>query len=232
MMPADPVGAQPRERVDSAPLEGYTKNMRWISRLMVPWLLLALAGCEENLDPATPEGAMHQLREAVMAKDVAAILDASSASTRKHLAELHTAIKAQRTAIEERYPEEEKAAAKSSYPKGALEAKDSAELFAALTEPGLADLTFDDGLRYGMTTLGRANARDDRATVTTHSGETIEFVLEEGKWKTTVFERIIESNLNRARLNQQTLDENLRVFDEMRRRAEKEKAKAAEAAKP
>ena len=42
---------------------------------------LASAGCEENRDPQTPDGAMHLLRDALMAEDIAGLLDASSART-------------------------------------------------------------------------------------------------------------------------------------------------------
>lgn len=207
--------------------------MRWLITVVSSLVLVSSFGCEENLDPKTPDGAMHRLRDALMAKDVAAMLDASSAATRKQLAELHTLLQEQKVAIAERYPSEHQSEAKLSFPKGALEASDTAALFAALVEPELEKLDLDERIAYGMSALGKPSmgGAGDRATVTTQSSESIEFVLEDGSWKTTVFERAIEQNLNRAKLNRQTLEENLKVFEEMKRRAEK-KAKEAEEASP
>lgn len=187
---------------------------------------LASTGCEENRDPKTPDGAMHLLRDALMAEDVAGLLDASSARTRTLLAEMQTLLGEQRTAIAERYPEAEKAGTAIAYPDGVLDAKDMVALFTALTKAELARLERDETLAFGMSTLGRPNVDGERATVTTQSGETVEFVLEEDVWKTTVFERPIEQSLNRVKLNRQTLEENLKVFEEMKRRAAAEKAKA------
>lgn len=207
--------------------------MRSLFALLAGLVLALSLGCDENQDPKTPDGAMHRLRDALMAREVDALLDASSAATRKQLAELHTMLQEQRVAINERYPAENQADAKAAYPAGTLEAKDIAALFRALVEPEIAKLDLGEGLQYGMSALGRANlsAAGDRATVTTRSGESVEFVLEDDVWKTTVFERPIEQNLNRARLNRQTLEENLKVFEEMKRREEK-KAREAEVAPP
>lgn len=199
--------------------------MRTLLAVLFGLALALTLGCEENRDPATPDGAMHLLRDALLARDAAAMLDASSAQTRKQLAELHTLLKEQRTAIAERYPVEHKAGTAVAYPPGVLEADDTVALFEALVKVELDKLDLDERLTFGMTTLGRPNAKDDRATVTTQSGETIEFVLEDGTWKTTVFERPIEQSLNRVKLNRQTLEENLKVFEEMKRRAAAEKAK-------
>ncbi len=200
--------------------------MRILSALLALFMGLALAACEENRDPATPDGAMHVLRDALMDEDVSGLLDASSARTHKLLAELQTLLKEQRTAIAERYPEEHRTETAVAFPPGVLEADDMVALFTALTKVELGQLERDERLAFGMSTLGRPNINGDRATVTTQSGETVEFVLEEDTWKTTVFERPIEQSLNRIKLNRQTLEENLKVFEEMKRRAAAEKAKA------
>lgn len=200
--------------------------MRTLPALLALLMGLALAACEENRDPATPDGAMHVLRDALMNEDVSGLLDASSARTHKLLAELHTLLKEQRTAIAERYPEEHRAETAVAFPPGVLEADDMVALFTALTKVELGQLERDERLAFGMSTLGRPSINGDRATVTTQSGETVEFVLEEDTWKTTVFERPIEQSLNRIKLNRQTLEENLKVFEEMKRRAAAEKAKA------
>ncbi|MEZ4435153.1 MAG: hypothetical protein R3F65_22335 [bacterium] len=206
--------------------------MRFILAVLAGLALVLSLGCDENLDPKTPEGAMHRLRDALMARDVGALLDASSAATRKQLAELQTLLQEQRVAIAERYPDDHRTDAKAAFPAGALEAADTAALFEALVEPELKKLDLDERLQYGMSALGRANLTPtgDRATVTTRSGESVEFVLEDEVWKTTVFERAIEQNLNRAKLNRQVLEENLKVFEEMKRREEKKAREAAAAA--
>lgn len=206
--------------------------MRFILALLAALALALSLGCDENLDPKSPDGAMHRVRDALMARDIGALLDASSAATRKQLAELHTLLQEQRVAIAERYPDEKRADARAAYPAGTLEAGDIAALFEALVEPEIKKLDLDERVQYGMGALGRAtlNPAGDRATVTTRSGESVEFVLEDDVWKTTAFERAIEQNLNRAKLNRQVLEENLKVFEETKRREEKKAREAAAAA--
>jgi len=189
--------------------------------------LLFLLACEENLDPTTPDGAMHHVRDAIQKRDTGRLLSVSSSNTHTLLVQLHTLLKQQGVAVAERYPEAHRHAAGLAYPKGTLEAADTKALFAALVAPGFAAQEAGPGLRYGMTAMGAPTVEGERATVATQSGETVEFALEDGTWKTTVFERSIEANLNRARLNQQTLEENLKVFGELKRRADSKKAKAA-----
>lgn len=205
-------------------------GLRALSLLLLMALALPLGGCEENLDPATPDGALHLLRDAVVQGDVAAVLAYSTQATRDHLAALHTVLKDQRIAIGEKYPDDQRTAARAAFPEGVLEAKDAAELFAALVKPEIENLDRGPGLKFGLTALGAPSISGERATVPTQSGETVEFVLEDGKWKTTAFERALEQNLNRAKLNQQTLEENLKVFEELKRREEAKKKAAEEAA--
>ncbi len=196
--------------------------MRFVSILMCSFLALA---CEENLDQATPDGAMHQLRDAIMKRDTEQLLALSSSKTHELLAQLQALLKQQGLAVKERYPDEHRHAAKLAYPKGVLESTDAKALFAALVEPGFAAQDTGDGLRYGMTVMGAPTVEGDRADVATQNGETVKFLQQDGVWKTTVFERAIEANLNRARLNQQTLEWNLNVFGELKRRAEGKKKK-------
>lgn len=197
-----------------------------LASILALGVAFAALGCEENRDPHTPDGAMHLLRDALMAEDPAALLDASSARTRTLLAELQTLLKEQRTAIAERYPDAFKGETSLAFPKGVLEAEDMVALFTALIQAESGALERDERLSFGLSTLGKPTVDGERATVTTRSDETIEFVLEEGVWKTTVFERPVEQNLNRVKLNRQTLEENLKVFEEMKRRAAAAKAKA------
>lgn len=209
--------------------------MRFASLLLCSFLALA---CEENLDQATPDGAMHKLRDAVMQRDTEVLLSLSSAKTHELLSQLQALLKQQGLAVKERYPDEQRHAAQLAYPTGVLDAADARALFAALVAPGFEehDKELPNGLRYGMTVMGAPTVEGDRASVATQNGETVEFVQQDGVWKTTVFERAIEANLNRARLNQQTLEENLNVFGELKRRAEGKKTpptpEAADAGTP
>ncbi len=207
--------------------------MRAVLVLLCLLAFLPLAGCEENRDPATPDGALHQLRDAVSAHDAAALLSLSSAATRKHLEELHALVQGQAGRIAKDYPDEHRTAARGAYPAGVLEAADAPALFAALVGPQLEKLEASPGLRWGLTSLGAPSIDGERASVSTQSGETLEFVREDGQWKTTAFEQQFQSNVNRLKLNQQTLDENLAVFQELARRAAaKQAAEAGAGAAP
>lgn len=191
-----------------------------------------LWACEENLDAATPEGALHQLRDAVLARDVDGLLSRSSAQTHATLAELHTLLKEQRQTITDRYPAEHQGPARTAFPAGVLEAADTGALFRVLVQPQLEALEPSDGLRFGLTSMGKPSIHGDRATVNTQSGESLDFVLEDGRWVTTTFERTLARNLERAKQHQQIITENLKVFEELKRREAAKKAKEAEAAPP
>lgn len=204
---------------------------RFTALLCALALLFSGIGCEENLDPATPEGAMHRLRNAVNADDTAGILDGSSKRTGELLAQMHALLVEQRQMIEDKYPKEDAAGARA-YPPGVLEAKDSLALFGALIARDIKALKHGPGLLRGMTTRGASTGDDRRRVVPTHSNESIEFVLEDGQWKATAFEHNLEASLQSVTLNQKTFEENLRVFSELRRRAAEKakKAKKAESA--
>lgn len=195
-------------------------TMRSVAVLLACLLAVLGAACEENRDPTTPDGALHRLRDALLARDAAALLEMASPATHRHLAELHALLEGQARRFAQDYPGEHRPAAERTYPEAVLRAKDPAALFAALIEPQLAKLDRSPGLRYGLSAVGPPTVEGDRATVATRGGETIEFVRgEDGRWRTTAFEQQLEANLARARLNQQTLEENLQVFAELRRRA-------------
>lgn len=200
--------------------------MRVWTRLTLALLLLTGLACEEQYDPSTPEGALHRLRDAVMAKDPSAVLARTSAATHTHLAELHTLIKEQRRAIEEKYPADQKVSARTAYPDGVLEADDTGALFAALIKPKLDTLEMSDGLRFGLTIRGLPAVNGETATVTTQAGESLTFVQENGEWVTTAFEPAVQASLDRVKLHQQALTQNLKVFEELKRRAAAKKAKA------
>lgn len=190
----------------------------WLRRILLLGVLAsALAACEENLDPATPDGALHRLRNAVVKKDTPAILDACSAQTTALVKELHGLLVQQAGTIGTAYPESYRVAARASYPAGVLEAKSPEALFAALLEGSLKELNATPGLSYGLSAQGKPSVDGDHASVTSQAGETHEFVREGGVWKSTAFEREIGSLINHARLHQQTLDDNLKVVAELKR---------------
>ena len=191
--------------------------------------LMTALGCADNLDPATPAGAMNQLRDAVMVKDLTRIRAASSASTEEKLEKLHGILKTQRAQIATHYPPEHQATAYAVIAKEILEAEDTEALFVALVTPQLEALEASEGLRFGMSATGPVQSGEAEAKVTTQSKETIGFVLEDGVWKTTVFERQLDQNIERAELNGRTLKENLQVIEELKRRAAR---KSGAAAKP
>lgn len=190
----------------------------------------ALLACEENLDPATPDGALHKLRNAVTKKDAPAILESCSAQTLASLKELHTLLTGQAQTINQTYPEEHRIAARASYPAGLLDAKSPEALFNVLLEGGLKDLNASPGLSFGMTAQGHPSIDGQHASVTSQAGEAYEFVLEGGAWKSTAFEREISGAINHARLHQQTMDENLKVIGELRRIEQRRLARDAAAA--
>lgn len=209
---------------------GYSRSMRvWSSLSSVICLGLLTVGplgCEETYDPSTPEGALHRLRDAVMKKDPSAVLSHSSTATHTHLAELHTLVKEQRRAIDEKYPDDQKASARTAYPKGVLAAEDTGALFAALIAPKLDALETSDGLRFGLSNRGVPAVDGETATMATQAGESLTFVREDGKWVTTAFESSVKASLERVKLHQQALTQNLKVFEELKRRAAAKKAKA------
>lgn len=190
-------------------------------------VLIGLSGCAENLDPATPAGAMNQLRDAVMAKDVPRIRAAASSATEEKLVRLQGIFAKQRVQISTHYPAEHQATAYAIIPKNVLEAADADALFDALVTPQLEALKTDEGLQYGMSANGPVQVTENRATVTTQSKETIGFVLEDGVWKTTIFERQLDQNIERAQLNDRSLAENVKVLAELKRRAARKAESAA-----
>lgn len=193
-------------------------------------LLVGLPACEENHDPGTPAGALHRLRDAVMARDAKGVLAQTSTATHTKLAELHTLLKEQNRAIAEKYPEDQRLSARSAYPAGVLEAEDTGALFAALMAPKLDALEVTDGLRFGLTVRGLPDDDGDTTILSTQAGESLTFVREDDKWVTTAFEPAVQQSLERVKLHQQTLTQNLKVFEELKRRAASKKAKAKAAA--
>ncbi|MGK0360363.1 MAG: hypothetical protein ACI9U2_002676 [Bradymonadia bacterium] len=202
--------------------------MRPLLSLLV-LLLVGLPACEENYDPSTPAGALHRLRDAIVARDAKAVLAQTSTATHTKLAELHTLLKEQNRAIAEKYPEDQRLSARSAYPKGVLGAEDTGALFAALMAPKLDILEVTDGLKFGLSVRGLPGAEGESTILSTQAGESLTFVREDDKWVTTAFESGVQQSLDKVKMHQQTLTQNLKVFAELKRRTSK-KAKAAAAA--
>ena len=190
-------------------------------RLVVIGLLAGVAfmmGCKENLDPRTPEGAMNQLRNALLQRDANALMDGASPKTHELLDALHKALAKQGKAVRETYPKKYREDARAAYPSGVLEAESPDALFAALIRLQLDKIDPSPGLTFGATPLGAPRLDGDRATITTQAGEVIDFVLDGEIWKITVFERTLAQNLRQAKSNRRTLEHNLKVFKELERR--------------
>ena len=195
--------------------------MRFLPSLFSALLMFGALGCDENLDPATPEGALRRVRDAVIKKDASELLACSTVHTNELLAQLQTMIQEQRTAIEEKYPPEHQDAARLAYPQGIFEARDSIELFTLLTQKAMSELGSPEGIRSGFRTQGSPlSSNPSQKLFTTKAGENIEFVLEDGKWKTNIFETALSQNVQRLQVNQETLEKNLKAFEELKRRAE------------
>jgi hypothetical protein len=186
-------------------------------RDLVLLLALTLVACQENRDPATPDGTLHFFRDAVMKKDGPAILSHCSAQTTVLLKELHGLLRTQVQSIQAEYPAEHKVAGRAAYPPGLLDAETPEALFAALMDRGLAELDTSEGLGFGLSARNVVQVDADQATVQTRADETLDFVREGGGWKTTVFERELTARIHQARLYQQTMTENLKVVAELNR---------------
>lgn len=199
--------------------------------LTLVWVL-AMAGCQENRDPATADGTLHVFRDALMKKDGPAILSHCSAATLAQLKELHALLRVQAQTIQAEYPAEHKVAAKAAYPPGVLEAETPEALFAALVDRGLAELDTSEGLGAGLIATAVAQADADHASVQTRAGETIDFAREGGAWKTTVFERELKARLAQATQFQQRLAGNLKVVAELNRLQQLRQGKAGEVPSP
>ena len=195
-------------------------------------LLLSLAACQENRDPATADGTLHVFRDAVMKKDGPAILGHCTAATLAQLKELHAVVRAQSQVIQSEYPAEHKVAAKAAYPPGVLEAETPEALFAALMDRGLAELDTSEGLGAGLIATAVTQSDADHASVQTRAGEAIDFAREGGVWKTTVFEKELKARLAQATQFQQTLTENLKVVAELNRLQQLRQGKPGEAPSP
>ena len=169
-------------------------------------------GCSENLDPSTPDGALHLLRNALLEQDTKGLIEQTSAKTRETLRKLHEKARQQYAQIKTAYPPEHAMGAWGAYPPGLLSAETPVELFKALAAQRLSGLERGPGLKYGMSASGSPVVLRDTANVATKSGESITFTLEDGVWRTTAFEVVLTRNLERMVLNEQTLAENLKAL--------------------
>ena len=166
-------------------------------------------GCNENVDPATPDGALHLFRNALVANDVPQMLAQTSAKTRTTLTAILKHAKKQYATIKRSYPPEYAMGAWGAYPPGVISATTLDALFEAFIKERFEALKRGPGLTYGLSASGAPVVLGSTATVATKSGESVPFVLEEGRWRTTVFEATLLRNLERIGLNQRTLQENI-----------------------
>ena len=169
--------------------------------------------CAENVDPSDPEGALHALRNAIMADDMDAVLAMTSERTQSDLERMHGLLMTQRTAFEsDAYSLVEKMKARAAYPKEIRQAETPSALFRALVAPRLDKMNRDEALEFGMTSNGTVTHVDLNTSVSTHSGQSVVFVNEDGEWKTTAFETSIHRNLLRVEANAKILEQNLKAL--------------------
>ncbi len=193
------------------------------STAAVIFFLAVTTSCGPSTDPATIEGGLNSFASAVLAHDAAAILSRTSKKTHTLLESLHAELRKQSKAIAEDYPIEHRAAALGAYPVGVLEAESKEALFRTLIEGPLAKMQPTEGLRYGMTMFGAPVVSDTVATALTRSGESVEFTLEDGEWRATVFENPLRQNLERIRINARTMTGNLKLLKEHASRLNQQK---------
>ena len=86
-------------------LTNYVKHMN--KRVVFfSFTVLALCACAENSDQATPDGAMNQLRDAVLTNDAAKVLTLSSKKTRQLLQDILRLARKQDDVFRRKYPPE------------------------------------------------------------------------------------------------------------------------------
>jgi hypothetical protein len=183
------------------------------------WILssgLTLLGCGENLDIETPTGALHLLRNAVVAGNMNKTLQLSSTQTRTDLTEAVRLIGVQRSAIQDVYPPEYRMGANGVYPRAVFKATNNIELFSAFVGERLNKLPKSKRLIFGLSVSSAPVVMGKQATVPTHSGESIGFALEAKQWKTTAFEALTRANLERIRANSKILSDNLLVLKQVK----------------
>ena len=173
-------------------------------------LLLRLS-CAENVDSVTRRAPA--LRNAILADDMDAVLAMTSERTQNDLETMHRLLNTQKTAFEsDAYSLVEKMKARATYPKESRQAETPSALFRALVAPRLDKMNRDEALKFGMTSNGTVTPVDLNTLVSTHSGQSIAFVNEDGEWKTTAFETSIHRNLLRVEANAKILDQNLKAL--------------------
>ena len=180
---------------------------------------ISLWGCGESLDIETPSGALHLLRNAVVAGDMAKTLQLTSSQTRSDLDTAVQLISAQHKAIQDLYPPAYKMGANGVYPRAVFEAKTAADLFSAFVADRLNKLPKNKGLVFGLSASSSPVIMGKQATVPTNSGESIGFALENTEWKTTVFEALVRDNLERVRANSLILKDNLETLKKLKQPA-------------
>ena len=180
--------------------------------LLILSLTLACAGCESAIDPNSPSAALSELSSNFKNGNLTAVYGQLSAKTIGDLTKTLESIIEQGQLIAAKYPADQKSAFTALYPEAVRSAKSPSELFVAFVRERASKKRFLDGIMYGLETYGKPTVVDGRTRVLTRAGENYEFVLENEKWRTTLFEKPVHRNLERVLLNRQRLGENLALI--------------------
>tara|TARA_B100001093_G_C26820301_1_gene1011587 strand:- start:1478 stop:2062 length:585 start_codon:yes stop_codon:yes gene_type:complete len=194
--------------------------MKCTAKSVLLLISLVYSGCSDSLDPTMPDGAMHQLRDAIDKRDFNSLIEQLSKRTKVSLEQSVELLNQQRQAIQEFYPPEYKIGANGVYPRPIFAARSATDLIKAYLAERLKKHPSSARLQFGLTSRERGIIVDGRATVTTHSGEQFVFVKEGTQWKSTVFEATVAANLDLIKANQNILNENLMTLKEIKKTGE------------
>ena len=181
-----------------------------MSKDITPLLFaLAVVGCERDLDPNTPEGALKAFEENLTSKNIPALYQQLSSRTVEDLTKAQKLITSQGERIDKFYPKAQKADFEKLYPRAVRDATSPQALFTAFVEERLSKKRFLDGVVFGLEPYGKPAISEGTTRILTRAGENYTFVQEAGSWKVTLFEPSVHRNLERVLSNDARLKENL-----------------------
>ena len=143
MVPTDWVNRNPIQRLNHRTnaltyqrRESLLAIMKHVVRIAVLIAAVWAGACSENLDPKTPDGALHAFRDALESRNYELMVKFCSKPTRIALRSSVELLKEQAEGFK-RYPPEYRIGALGIYPRSILNAKTSASLLAAYLQARL-----------------------------------------------------------------------------------------------
>ena len=182
--------------------------MRYSARTALLVIAISAGACSENLEPKTPDGALHVFRDALESRNYELMVKLCSKATRDAL---HASVELIGKQVDgfKSYPPEYRIGALGIYPRRVLEAKTPASLLAAFLHVRLNQYPPSAGTRFGLSTATNPVVANGGASIMTHSGENITLIREGEDWRTTAFEQTVLQNYERIKANERILTENL-----------------------